>query len=329
MNGFVDETTIVVSSGSGGDGCVSFRREKYVPRGGPDGGDGGRGGSVVFTVRSNLKTLSHLKMKRIFRAADGGRGSGQRMHGSDGADVEVPVPPGTLVRDPATGEQLADLTDDGSRFLFLRGGRGGKGNSHYATSTNQAPRFAQKGVPGETRELRVELHLIADVGLVGLPNAGKSTLLSILTNARPRIADYPFTTRTPNLGLLRAGEKDVIIADIPGIIEGASEGRGLGLQFLRHIERCAALLYLLDLGSDECVATVAVLDAELERYAAVLRGKPRILVGTKMDLDGGPARLADLAAAFPGERVMGISAFTREGLPELSRAIFSLAGRAA
>jgi GTPase len=329
VNGFVDDTTIVVSSGSGGDGCVSFRREKFVPRGGPDGGDGGRGGDVVFTVRSNLKTLSHLKMKRIFRAGNGGRGSGQRMHGADGADTEVPVPPGTLVCDPLSGEKLADLTDDGARIVFLRGGRGGKGNSHYATPTNQAPRYAQKGVAGETRDLRVELHLIADVGLVGLPNAGKSTLLSVLTNARPRIADYPFTTRTPNLGLLRAGEKDVIIADIPGIIEGASEGRGLGLQFLRHIERCAALLYLIDLGTDGCADTVAVLDAELERYAAALRGKPRILVGTKADLEGGPARLAELAAAFPGERVMAVSAFAREGLAELSRAIFSLAGRAA
>jgi GTP-binding protein len=329
VDGFVDETTIVVSSGSGGDGCVSFRREKFVPRGGPDGGDGGRGGDVVFTVRTNLKTLSHLKMKRVYRAGNGGRGSGQRMHGADGADVEIPVPPGTLVRDKLSGEQLADLTDDGARFVMLRGGRGGKGNSHYATPTNQAPRYAQKGVPGETRECAVELHLIADVGFVGLPNAGKSTLLSVLTNARPRIADYPFTTRTPNLGLLRAGERDVIIADIPGIIEGASEGRGLGLKFLRHIERCAALLYLVDLGSDGGAATVAVLEAELEQYAAPLRGKPRILVGTKTDLEGAPARLAELAAAFPGERVMGVSAFAREGLAELARAIFALAGRAA
>ncbi len=329
MNGFVDETAIVASSGGGGDGCVSFRREKFVPRGGPDGGDGGRGGDVVFVVRSNLKTLSHLKMRRVFRAASGGRGSGQRMHGADGADVEIPVPPGTLVRDRQTGELLADLTTDGSRVVLLRGGRGGKGNSHYATPTNQAPRYAQKGVPGQERELAVELHLIADVGLVGLPNAGKSTLLSALTNARPRVADYPFTTRTPNLGLLRLGQADVIIADIPGIIEGASEGRGLGLKFLRHVERCAALLYLVDLGCDGCAATVGVLEAELESYAAPLREKPRILVGTKADLEGAAGRLAELAAAFPGERVMGVSAWTREGLAELARTIFSLAGRAA
>ena len=329
MNGFVDETTIVVSSGSGGDGCVSFRREKFVPRGGPDGGDGGRGGDVVFIVRSNLKTLSHLKMKRTFRAGDGARGAGQRMHGRDGADAEIAVPPGTLIRDRESGELLADLTADSARFVFLRGGRGGKGNSHYATSTNQAPRYAQKGVAGETRELRAELHLIADAGLVGLPNAGKSTLLATLTNARPLIADYPFTTRTPNLGLLRIAERDIVIADIPGIIEGASEGRGLGLQFLRHIERCAALLYLVDLGTEDCVAVVSVLDEELGSYAQVLRGKPRILVGTKLDLEGARGRLGELAAAYPSDRVLGVSSFSREGVEELARTLLDMVGRAA
>jgi len=329
VNGFVDETTIVVSSGSGGDGCVSFRREKFVPRGGPDGGDGGRGGDVVFIVRSNLKTLSHLKMKRTFRAGDGARGAGQRMHGRDGADAEIAVPPGTLIRDRESGELLADLTGDSARFVFLRGGRGGKGNSHYATSTNQAPRYAQKGVAGETRELRAELHLIADAGLVGLPNAGKSTLLATLTNARPLIADYPFTTRTPNLGLLRIAERDIVIADIPGIIEGASEGRGLGLQFLRHIERCAALLYLVDLGTEDCVAVVSVLDGELGSYAQVLRGKPRILVGTKLDLEGARGRLGELAAAYPSDRVLGVSSFSREGVEELARTLLDMVGRAA
>ena len=230
MNGFVDETGIVVSSGSGGDGAVSFRREKYVPRGGPDGGDGGKGGDVVFVVRSNLKTLSHLKMKRHYKAVDGGRGAGQRMHG-------------------------------------------GKGNSHYATSINQAPRYAQKGIDGATRELKAELHLIADIGLVGMPNAGKSTLLSVLTNAHPLIGDYPFTTRTPNLGLLRLPERDVILADIPGIIEGASHGRGLGLKFLRHIERCAALLFLVDLSAPDCPGTVKLLEAELASYSEALASR--------------------------------------------------------
>jgi GTPase len=326
VNGFVDETTIVVTSGSGGDGAVSFRREKFVPRGGPDGGDGGRGGSVIFTVRTNLKTLSHLKLKRVFKARDGGRGAGQKMHGKDGSDIVIPVPPGTVLRDPRTDETVADLTRDGDQFIFLRGGRGGKGNSNYATSTNQAPRYAQKGVDGETRELRAELHLIADIGLVGQPNAGKSTLLSVLTNAHPLIADYPFTTRTPSLGLLRLPERDIILADIPGIIEGAAQGKGLGLRFLRHIERCAALLYLVDLSSPDCPATVRVLEEELGSYAEGLAGRPRIIVGTKLDLPDAEAALSALAEAFPGERVLGLSSFSRTGLAELKKAILGMVG---
>ncbi len=328
MNGFVDETTIVVSSGSGGDGAVSFRREKYVPRGGPDGGDGGTGGSVVFTVRTNLKTLSHLKLKRVFKAEDGKRGAGQRMHGRDGRDAEIAVPPGTIVRDPETGELLADLTGADERFVFLRGGRGGKGNSHYATSINQAPRYAQKGVEGETREVRVELHLIADVGLVGLPNAGKSTLLSVLTNARPLIGDYPFTTKVPSLGLMRLAERDLIIADIPGIIEGASEGRGLGLRFLRHIERCAVLLFLVDLGDEGCSSSVRVLESELARYSSVLAARPRLIVGTKLDREEAERGRAALAADFPAERVIAVSSFSREGLVELKKAILELVAAA-
>ena len=301
MDGFVDETTIVVSSGSGGDGAVSFRREKYVPRGGPDGGDGGKGGDVVFTVKQNLKTLSHLKQKRNFKAGNGGRGMGQRMHGKDGDDAIVTVPPGTMLRDPETGAPVADLTRDGETFVYLRGGRGGKGNSHYATSINQAPRYAQKGIEGELRELKAELHLIADIGLVGMPNAGKSTLLSVLTNAHPAIGDYPFTTRTPNLGLLRLPERDVILADIPGIIEGASHGRGLGLKFLRHIERCAALLFLVDLSSPDCPGTVRLLEAELETYSHALASRPRLVVGTKMELPESTEGHAALSAAHsPG-----------------------------
>jgi GTPase len=327
VNGFVDETTIVVSSGSGGDGAVSFRREKFIPRGGPDGGDGGRGGDVVFTVRSNLKTLSSLKMKRIFTAGDGGRGSGKKMHGRDGNDAIVPVPPGTILRDAATGDVVADLTRDGERLVFLRGGRGGKGNSHYATSVNQAPRYAQKGIAGESRELKAELHLIADVGLVGQPNAGKSTLLSVLTNAHPVIADYPFTTRIPNLGLMRLSERDVILADIPGIIEGASQGKGLGLRFLRHIERCAALLFLVDLsGGGSCPETVRVLERELATYADVLSSRPRLIIGTKSDLAESAEGLEALTAAFPGQRIIPVSSFTREGLAELTEAVKGLIG---
>jgi len=329
VNGFVDETTIVVSSGSGGDGAVSFRREKYVPRGGPDGGDGGRGGSVVFTVKSNLKTLSHLKLKRVFKAENGKRGAGQRMYGKDGRDIEIQVPPGTIVRDHESNEVLADLTEADLRFVLLRGGRGGKGNSHYATSTNQAPRYAQKGVEGESRELKVELHLIADVGFVGLPNAGKSTLLSLLTNARPLIAEYPFTTKIPNLGLLRLPERDLILADIPGIIDGASQGRGLGLRFLRHIERCSALLFLVDLGSDDCPKAVATLEKELSLYSVPLASRPRILVGTKDDLEAAPQGLANLREAFPADRVLSVSAFNRSGIAELKKTILSLVAAAA
>jgi GTP-binding protein len=324
VNGFVDETTIVVSSGKGGDGAVSFRREKYVPRGGPDGGDGGKGGNVVFIVRSNLKTLSHIKLRRIFKAEDGGRGAGQKMHGKDGKDALIPVPPGTVLRDSQTGDSVADLSGDIEQFVFLRGGRGGKGNSHYATSVNQAPRYAQKGGEGDTRELQAELHLIADIGLVGHPNAGKSTLLSVLTNARPLIADYPFTTKTPNLGLMRLPERDVILADIPGIVEGASHGKGLGLRFLRHIERCAALLYLVDLSEEECPATVRVLQEELASYAGELAARPRLIVGTKLDLPDAAKGLSALQAAFPRDHIVGISSFSREGLSELKKAILGM-----
>jgi GTP-binding protein len=329
VNGFVDETTIVVSSGSGGDGAVSFRREKYVPRGGPDGGDGGKGGSVVFLVRSNLKTLSHLKLKRVFRAEDGKRGAGQRMYGRDGRDVEIPVPPGTILRDKESGELLADLTAVQDRVVLLKGGRGGKGNSHYATSINQAPRYAQKGVEGESRELKVELHLIADVGFVGLPNAGKSTLLSLLTNARPLIADYPFTTKVPNLGLLRLPERDLILADIPGIVDGASQGRGLGLRFLRHIERCSALLFLVDLGGSDCPQAVSTLERELALYSTTLAARPRVIVGTKEDLEAAPQGLSSLREAFPRDRIFPVSAFARSGITELKKAILGVVADAA
>jgi GTP-binding protein len=327
VDGFVDETTIVVASGSGGGGAVSFRREKYVPRGGPDGGDGGRGGDVVFSVHANLRTLAYLKLRHRFQAEDGGKGAGQRKHGRDGRDVEVAVPPGTVLRDPGTGGLLADLSREGERLVFLRGGRGGKGNWHYRTPVNQAPRYAQEGVPGETRELRVELQVIADAGLVGKPNAGKSTLLTVFTNARPKVADYPFTTRTPHLGLLRMGDRDVVLADIPGIIKGAAEGRGLGLRFLKHVERCSVLLYLVDLGDERPADTVRVLESELAAFSAELAERPRLIVGTKLDLEGAPARLAGLIEAFPGDRVLGISAVAREGLDELSRALVGLTGR--
>jgi GTP-binding protein len=326
VDGFVDQTTIVVASGSGGDGAVSFRREKFVPRGGPDGGDGGRGGDVVFTARANLRTLAYLAMRRHFKAENGGKGAGQRKHGRDGRDVEVAVPPGTMIRDAATGALLADLAVVDERLVLLRGGRGGKGNWHYRTSTNQAPRYAQPGIAGETRELGIELQVIADAGLVGKPNAGKSTLLTVLTNARPKVAEYPFTTRSPHLGLLRVGERDVVLADIPGIIEGAAGGRGLGLQFLRHVERCGVLLFLVDLGDDEPAEAVRALEAEVAAFSAELAARPRLIVGTKLDRDDAPARLAGLIQAFPNDRVLGISAMVREGLGELARAVVGMTG---
>jgi len=324
VTGFVDETVIRVSAGSGGNGAVSFRREKFVPRGGPDGGDGGKGGDVVIVVRRNLKTLSHLKMKRVFAAENGRQGSGNRKQGRDGNDVEVAVPPGTILHDADNGELIADLLIDGERRVLLKGGRGGKGNARFATSTNQAPRHAEDGGEGSERSLRVELHLIADIGLVGHPNAGKSTLLSVLTNAHPEIADYPFTTRVPHLGLLRLAERDLILADIPGLIEGASEGRGLGTRFLKHVSRCAVLLYMVDLSQEDPAGSIRTLERELEAYSeGLFMGKPRVIAGTKMDLEGATERLPELTAAFPGEPVVGISSHTHLGLQDLERALMA------
>ncbi len=327
MNGFVDETVIHVSSGSGGNGAVSFRREKYVPKGGPDGGDGGKGGDVVFDVRPNLKTLAHLRLRPHFAAENGKHGSGNKRHGRDGRDVRISVPPGTILSDRETGELIADLKNSGDEFVLFRGGKGGRGNSNFATSTRQTPRFAEEGRPGESRDLKVELHLIADVGIVGLPNAGKSTLLSVLTSAHPLIGDYPFTTKTPNLGLLRLSGMELVLADIPGIIEGASSGRGLGLKFLKHIERCAALLYLVDLSSDNGYETVRVLEKELAGYSHTLAAKPRILVGAKLDLAGAREMLEALASSFHEEKVLGVSAFSREGLDILAKTLLELAGK--
>jgi GTPase len=324
---FVDEALIEVTSGDGGPGSVHFRREKFIPKGGPDGGDGGDGGSVRFLVRPNLKTLSHLAMQRVFRAENGRPGAGQRRHGRDGRDVEIPLPPGTLIKDAESGRLLADLSAAGQSWLFLPGGRGGKGNWHFRSPTRQAPRYAQKGLPGSSRRLRVELNLIADVGLVGQPNAGKSTLLATLTNARPRVAPYPFTTRNPHVGVLRSGEAGLLLADIPGIIAGASQGAGLGLRFLKHINRTRALAFLVDLGEPEPGNALEVLRRELAAYDPALLTRPRLVVGTKLDLPDSAPRLRELASAAAGERVLGISARSGEGLEELVRLLAGL-GRA-
>jgi GTPase len=317
VTGFVDETFIEVSSGNGGHGCVSFRREKYVPRGGPDGGDGGKGGDVVFSVKENLKTLWDLRRKKSYKAGNGGPGQGRRKFGRDGSDAVIEVPPGTIIRDAETREILLDLTRN-DRKVFLHGGKGGKGNWHFRTSTNQAPRYAQDGIPGETRSLYVELNMIADIGFVGLPNAGKSSLLDIVTNAHPKIAGYPFTTKIPNLGVLHVAGNDLILADIPGIIEGASQGHGLGFKFLKHISRTNGLAFLIDMADDNYLDVFNILMNELKTYEQGLEGKSRIIIASKMDLLEDRSRLDKLKKSFPGENIYPLSVFTREGLKEIS-----------
>lgn len=324
MQKFADEAIIEVSSGNGGNGCVAFRREKYVPFGGPAGGDGGRGGSVIFEVRRNLRTLSHLRYQQVFRAENGRDGEGSQRHGRDGADVIIPVPPGTILRDAETGELIRDFGKDESPFLFLKGGNGGWGNVHFKSSTNQAPRKALPGQRGQTRRLRVELHIIADIGLVGFPNAGKSSLLDRCTNARPKIAPYPFTTKIPNLGVLHLEERDIVLADIPGLIEGASRGAGLGFRFLKHVGRAAGLAFLIDLSDDNYETAFDVLLTELKNYSPLLAEKKRILVGTKLDLPETETRLLHLQQKYPNERVLGISVFSGIGLPELYREFLRL-----
>jgi GTP-binding protein len=324
---FADEALIVVSAGKGGDGCVAFRREKFIPRGGPAGGDGGRGGDVVFEVRRNLRTLAQLRYQQTFKAENGRPGMGKNMHGHDGADIVIAVPPGTIIKDAETGEVIKDFgagsraaaaEREGERWVFLKGGNGGWGNTHFKSSVNQAPRTFLPGKPGKTVKLRVELQLLADIGFVGFPNAGKSSLLDHYTNARPKIAPYPFTTKIPNLGMLRLHDRDIVLADIPGIIEGAHEGAGLGLRFLKHISRASALAFLVDLSDDNWETAFDVLLGELGSYAPFLVGKRRILVGTKLDLPEAAERFAAFRAAHPDEETIGVSAFSGEGLDALA-----------
>jgi GTP-binding protein len=339
---FADEALIEVSSGNGGNGCAAFRREKYVPKGGPAGGDGGRGGAVVFTVRRNLRTLAHLRYRHTFRAENGRDGEGSCRYGRNGADVIIPLPPGSILRDAATGALIHDFSKEqfsaeGAAeqvpFVFLKGGNGGWGNVHFKSSVNQAPRKALPGQPGKTAQLKVELQIMADVGLVGFPNAGKSSLLDRFTNARPKIAPYPFTTKIPNLGVLTVGGtsgeyggRDIIIADIPGLIEGASEGAGLGIRFLKHISRTAALAFLIDLSADNYLTAFDTLLAELAAFSPALIEKKRLLLGTKTDLPETAERLALLAAKYPQEQVRGISVFSGEGTQELAYDLLRLTG---
>ena len=312
---FVDSATIFVQAGDGGKGCVSFRREKFVPKGGPDGGDGGRGGHVWLRTNRQLTTLLDFKYKKKYLADRGVHGKGARKTGRDGADIVVDVPCGTIIRNAETGEVLADLTGEDQEIMIARGGKGGRGNQHFATPTHQAPRHAEPGQKGDELTLEMELKLMADVGLVGFPNAGKSTLISVISAAKPKIADYPFTTLVPNLGIVRYEEyKSFVMADIPGIIEGAAEGKGLGLQFLRHIERTKILAVLVSADSPDITAEYRMLLAELGKFSEGLLQKPRIAVITKMDI-------ADEALELPlleeGVKVMAISSVSGEGLKEL------------
>src|SRR4051812_33689675 len=319
---FIDQASIRVKAGDGGRGCVAFRREKFVPKGGPSGGDGGSGGSVFVVASKRLNTLYHLQFQRDWKGGRGEHGMGSNCSGVNGDDVTIELPIGSVIRDKATGELNADLTHDGERILVAKGGRGGQGNQHFATATRQAPRFAQPGEEGETRELFVELKLIADVGLVGLPNAGKSTLISVISAAKPKIADYPFTTLIPNLGVVSADDNETfVVADIPGLIEGAHEGHGLGDQFLRHVERCSVLVHLVDLSTNEDPAADAVVIArELSLYSQLLAGKPRIIVGSKIDslVPGNSEKLREYAEKN-GYAYHEISAVVGDGVRELIR----------
>ena len=284
---FIDRVRIRVQAGSGGSGISSFRREKFVPMGGPDGGDGGRGGDVIVKADANLATLLDYTYRDKWNAESGKHGSGNNKSGASGADVILPVPPGTVVRDAESGELIGEVVAEGETLTIARGGRGGKGNAFFATSTRQAPREYQPGEDGEGREIELELRLIADVGLVGQPNAGKSTLLSVISAARPKIADYPFTTLSPNLGVVQLSDaRTFVVADIPGIIEGAHEGKGLGLQFLRHIERTRILAFLVPIESEDWQAEYDQLRREIRSYSESLAGKPHCVVFTKMDLLG-------------------------------------------
>lgn len=318
---FYDHLKIYVKAGDGGNGCVAFRREKYVPFGGPVGGDGGRGGHVLLRADEGLRTLVDFHFRRQFKAGRGGHGEGKERHGKSGADLVLQVPVGTVVRDAATGEVLADLVQHGQEVIVARGGRGGRGNARFATSTERAPRFAEKGEPGEERWLELELKLLADVGLVGLPNAGKSTILSRVSAARPKIADYPFTTLEPCLGVVRVGEgESFVLADLPGLIEGAHAGAGLGHKFLRHIERTRLLIHVVDAAGTagrDPVADFAVINRELALYSPELAARPQVVAANKMDLPESRPNLERLRAVLPDYEVFPVSAATGEGLDHL------------
>lgn len=329
---FADSARIIIKSGKGGDGHVSFRREKYVPNGGPDGGDGGKGGDVIFVVDEGLNTLTDFRHKRKYAAENGEEGKKRNCHGKNGADLIVKVPAGTIIREAQTDKVIADMSGDNKRQIILKGGRGGNGNQHYATSTMQAPKYAQPGQPAIELEVRLELKVIADVGLVGFPNVGKSTLLSRVTNADPKIANYHFTTLNPNLGVVDLDDgQGFVIADIPGLIEGASEGIGLGHEFLKHIERTKVMIHMVDAASTEGrdpIADIYAINKELEAYNADLCKKPQVIAANKIDAiySGDEDPVEKLRAEFEpqGIKVFAISAVSGQGLKELLYEVWNM-----
>ncbi|MDO8944459.1 MAG: GTPase ObgE [Desulfobacterales bacterium] len=319
---FIDEAIITVRSGDGGNGCLSFRREKYVPLGGPDGGDGGKGGDVTLVSSQDRRTLYPFRFKHEFTAPRGGGGEGRQRTGKSGSDLVIEVPPGTIVRDAETGDIIKDFCLPGESFIIARGGRGGKGNTHFKSSTHRTPRFSQPGEAGEVKQLKLELKLLADVGIIGFPNAGKSTLISVISAARPKIADYPFTTLVPNLGVVKAGDREpFVVADIPGLIAGAHTGAGLGIRFLRHIERTRMLVHLIDASAidlENPLEAYAAINTELSSYSPDLARKPQIIVLNKLDLPGTEERARAFKAALKKRaKLYLISAATVKGVDQL------------
>lgn len=325
----VDEAIITIKAGDGGDGLSSFRREKFVPKGGPDGGDGGDGGDVYFVVSPNVHTLFDYSRLKFFRAENGKGGGKGRKTGKDGTDLELAIPPGTMIFDATSGRLLTDLTKTGERLLLAKGGRGGRGNYHFATAIRQAPRYAEPGFPGEEKIFKLELKLIANVGIIGLPNAGKSTLLSVISAARPKIADYPFTTLEPNLGVVNVKEKQFVAADIPGLIEGAAEGKGLGHKFLRHIERCQIIWHLIEINSANPLADYQTIRKELEKFSKILTEKKELVLLTKVDVMPGK-EVTKIAGKLKGKlkkAVFAISAASGRGIKDLLYETFRLLQR--
>ena len=324
---FIDEAEIEIKAGNGGDGAVTFRREKYVPKGGPSGGNGGKGGDVIVQAFSNLNTLLDFKYKRKYFAGDGAIGGNSLKDGKNGSDILIKVPVGTIIKDCESEKVISDLNENGKQVIIAKGGKGGKGNNNFATSTNQAPRYAEKGKKGESKKIILELKLIADVGIVGFPNAGKSTLISVISAAKPKIADYPFTTLEPNLGIVYYKDyQSFTVADIPGIIEGAHEGKGLGLKFLRHIERTKVLLFLIDITSENIEKDYKVLLNELKQYSPKLAERPKLLALSKFDLIEEKMAEKILKRKFfrDNEPVILISAVKNQGIHDLLNEIWRM-----